>query len=406
LAWMSRKWKQLINGGKLDHQDEDAVGDKENMELKKSSILRHVSHVKKSLLLIDPNGVKFKEDSSSSAILPPGVQPAKLPDPTSKVLIDISYGGSVVELLATIREDGSTDITLFKQCSLLSEDDLLGFEPLPGLPTLSDSLDWIIDCIKEHQRALVARNEEIRPALNIIQSFKDMQIITDYEVSTEEERVIFLLKSTVPWPFSSMELLVENNRIVNTNDNCFVMKLVYDRISGNPKPKEFCLQFSVEVAKMLPPPDTLGISQIDAKGENLEEYLMEIKDAVDDYLNKVKKEWEQRCEFLLRLKKMFPANSSGIDIESMTNLKLLFMMETFAAVLDISLNKSFPKVPPSYTINVKRIGNGQKMFTKKLKNFVEFQSEWKPQKMASELGARLEQVFQSDETVQEIFSSS
>lgn len=368
--------------------------------MEKSSILRHVSQVKKSEL-IDPNGVKLKEYSHSSPIQPPGAQPTHIPDPTPKVLIDISYGGTVMELLASLYQDGTTDITILKQSTLLPEDDWVELEPPPDLPTLSDSLEWLINNIKEYQNALVARNEEMRPVLNIIDGFKDMQCISDYEVSTEEERVIFLVKSRVQWPFSSLQLLLENNRIVNTNDTFFVMKLVYDRISGNPKPKEFCLQFSVEVAKMLPPPDTLGISQI-ASGENLQEYLMNIKESVDEYLKKVQDDWEERAEFLISVKNIFPDNSSGIDVEKMTNLKLMFMLETFAAVLDISLDKNFPSVPPSYTINVKRIGNGQKIVTKKLNNFVPFEKDWKPQKMALELGAHLENVFESDETVREL----
>jgi len=275
------------------------------------TILKEMARVKKLSTLIDPNGVKYRSYPSTDQISP-SLTPLESASAWSQLLVDINYGGSVINLLATIEEDGTTDLTFVKNSSLMPQETLLSVEPPPGKPSLHESLVWLIQEIKSYQIAKVARNEAVRPVLDIVNGLKEAQCVTAYEVSTEEDTVTFLLKSSIQIPFSSLELLVKANRIVNTNDTFYVLKLVYDRERGTPRPKEFCVQFSAEIAQLLPPADTLGISQFNASGKNLEEYIMNMKESIEEFIRKEERQWKERAEFLLSVKAFYPENSSGL----------------------------------------------------------------------------------------------
>ena len=58
----------------------------------------------------------------------------------------------------------------------MPQERLLSVEPPPGKPSLHESLVWLIHEIKNYQTAKVARNEEVRPVLDIVDGLKEAQV--------------------------------------------------------------------------------------------------------------------------------------------------------------------------------------------------------------------------------------
>ena len=96
--------------------------------------------------------------------------------------------------------------------------------------------------------------------------------------------------------------------MVNSNEDFFLLKMVFDRNTGRPVAKEFSLQLSAEVSKLFPPSDTIGIPRMTGSAENLEDYFMTIKDCVENRLACGRKNFRQRARFILSLADIFKHN--------------------------------------------------------------------------------------------------
>ena len=142
-----------------------------------------------------------------------------------------------------------------------------------------------------------------------------------------EDRVTFLVKANLPQDdFSSLQVyflgpscnalfhspisqvLLGENRLVNSNEDFFLLKMVFDRNTGRPVAKEFSLQLSAEVSKLFPPSDTMGIPRMTGSAENLEDYFMTLKDGVENRLANKRNKLRQRARFILSLTDIFKHN--------------------------------------------------------------------------------------------------
>ena len=96
--------------------------------------------------------------------------------------------------------------------------------------------------------------------------------------------------------------------MVNSNEDFFLLKMVFDRNTGRPVAKEFSMQLSAEVSKLFPPSDTMGIPRMTGSAENLEDYFMTLKDGVENRLANKRNKLRQRARFILSLTDIFKHN--------------------------------------------------------------------------------------------------
>jgi len=345
----------------------------------RSSVLLQMSQVMRANLVLAPDGIDF----TNGADLPPTGRGHFV----HRLHVDVHYGGGVLQVLALVG-DGETDLMMIDgQSEILPEDELDLVEPPDGT-SLLDHMTWLVAAIHQHQRGVAARNEDIRQTLDTMEGFKDMQVITDYEVCTVGDRVTFLIKANLPNDnLSSFQTLLEGSMLVNSNDDFFIVKMVFDRNTGRPVPREFALQLSLEVVKILPPSDTLGIPRMTGSAENVQEYFMNVKDGVERHLARARKSFKLRARFILSLANIFTNNIGRIDSEMMQKMSIIFLINGYKVIVLINLDKNFPNSPPTYTIRAKKNGNGNSVLGKVVPpGMIPFSKDWSMEKNALQVG--------------------
>ena len=285
--------------------------------------------------------------SNDIVLLNNSIEIEELTENNSKIRVTLHYAETnfvVVVFLTSPLDFFIITPDLLPMDYLLNKE--ISLDTLKGLPSL---LSWLTSELKNYNRGRHAKLNKI------ISDLTEADILQEdnYELMVEDRKATLYLK----FPIKDLELVsfmesVSNNKLINSTEHYFVLKIVYTNAKGS---MDFDLTYSSGLLRMLP---GLKTSSVELNETDIVSNVSHVKETVIGKINGLHSDWKARASFLLPLYHVF--NEAGgktlIDFETMTEFQLGFAAsgdQSTKALLEISLPSDYPNNSPKVCLSIK-----------------------------------------------------
>jgi len=300
-----------------------------------------------STLLLLPNSITIRPYPADAVAHPMS---------THRITLDIKYATTMFSVMVTMENPLDFLITTPHLLPMKYLDD----KPFPpGYPNTSlvELVNWLISQLRSNMVQRIQAEERMSGFVTAIENLMSLDILTkeSYELAIVEDKVTFLVKFRPEKEIKlhSLTEIVKEDKLLNTGGHFYVLKLVFRVDTGAFLPGEFSVAFSSDLS-MLPELASFSQPGLTAKlATDLVEFLVHVKDTVDQAIVSAVAGWEARSRLLLHLFSIFDGGVLGVpylDSHSMSVMDLAFRAKESKCLLKIELGADFPQVVPKVTI--------------------------------------------------------
>jgi hypothetical protein len=282
----------------------------------------------------------------SILLLPNSLQVKEYPDPpsslraTPRLELLMKYALAEVKILVSLTKP--LDFNILTP-TLLPISSILDFVEVDDSTRLVDLVKMLVKALqKRHSSLLEGTLLEFVP--KTIATLADMYPSMRYELVVVEEylTVILCFQPENKISICSVNNLLKADRLVNTADHCFNIKMEFDAADGKGifKPGGFGVQWSPDLAAMLPELANVRLPALKSS-DNLTEFVNNSKDVLEDKLMEAVTAWEERSNVMLKLVDIF-ADREGVvvnlDFDTMTGMDIVFRTRSKSHVYTVTMH--------------------------------------------------------------------
>ena len=282
-------------------------------------------------ILLLPNSLTIKEIPNPSASL----------RATHQLELDMKYALADVKVLVT--QGKPLDFTILSHPpALLPISAMLDHVEIEDSTSLVNLVKMIIKALQKHHSSLL-EGTLLEHVPKTIATLADMYPSMRYELAVVEDSltVILCFQPDKKISFCSVNNLLKVDRLVNTSDHCFNIKMEFDVADGREvfKPGGFQVQWSSDLAAMLPELADVCLAALKPT-ENLSEFVIGSKDALQKKLEEAATAWEERSMALLKLVDIFQEEDGvalNLDSDTMTCMDIIFRTKSKIHLYTVTL---------------------------------------------------------------------
>ena len=239
-----------------------------------------------------------------------------------------------VKILVTLAKP--LDFTILTP-DLLPAASMLGIVEVEDGTSLVDLVKMLVRALQKHHTSLLEGTVlEHMPGYiaHLTQVFPSMR----HELAVVDDKLTLILcfKSEEKISICSVNNLLKANKLVNTADHCFNIKMEFS--GGIFKPAAFGVQWSPDLAAMLP--ELADVRLPSLKSESFPEFVNSSKEALQMKLNMATTAWGERSEVMLKLVDTF-ADIEGVmvnlDFDTMTGMDIVFRTRSKSHIYTVTL---------------------------------------------------------------------
>ena len=257
---------------------------------------------------------------------------------THKLELLMKYALAEVKILVSLTKP--LDFTILTP-ALLPNASILGLVEVESNTRLVDLVKMLVNAMQKHHTSLL-EGTLLEYVPKSIAALSDMYPLMRHELAVMEETltVILCFKPQEKISICSVNNLVKADKLINTADHCFNIKMEFDAADGRGifKPGGFGVQWSPDLAAMLPELADVRLPAL--KSESLTEFVVASKDALEEKLQEAVTAWEERSMVMLKLVDTF-ADVGGVAVnlnfDTMTGLDIVFRTRSKSHVYTVSL---------------------------------------------------------------------
>ena len=250
----------------------------------------------------------------------------------------MKYALAEVKILVSLTKP--LDFTILTP-ALLPNASILGLVEVESNTRLVDLVKMLVNAMQKHHSSLL-EGTLLGYVPKSIAAISDMYPSMRHELAVMEDTltVILCFKPQENISICSVNNLVKANKLINTADHCFNIKMEFDAADGRGifKPGGFGVQWSPDLAAMLPELADVRLPAL--KSESLTEFVVASKDALEEKLQEAVTAWEERSMVMLKLVDTF-ADVGGVAVnlnfDTMTGLDIVFRTRSKSHVYTVCL---------------------------------------------------------------------
>lgn len=243
-----------------------------------------------------------------------------------------------VKILVTLAKP--LDFTILTPDLLLAAS-MLGIVEVEDDTSLVDLVKMLVRALQKHHTSLLEGTMlEHMPGYiaHLTQVFPSMR----HELAVVDDKLTLILcfKSEEKISICSVNNLLKANKLVNTADHCFNIKMEFSGVQeqGIFKPAGFGVQWSPDLQAMLP--ELADVRLPSLKSESFPEFVNSSKEALQMKLNMATTAWGERSEVMLKLVDTF-ADIEGVmvnlDFDTMTGMDIVFRTRSKSHIYTVTL---------------------------------------------------------------------
>ena len=243
-----------------------------------------------------------------------------------------------VKILVTLAKP--LDFTILTP-DLLPAASMLGIVEVEDDTSLVDLVKMLVRALQKHHTSLLEGTVlEHMPGYiaHLTQVFPSMR----HELAVVDDKLTLILcfKSEEKISICSVNNLLKANKLVNTADHCFNIKMEFSGVQeqGIFKPEGFGVQWSPDLQAMLP--ELADVRLPSLKSESFPEFVNSSKEALQMKLNMATTAWGERSDVMLKLVDTF-ADIEGVmvnlDFDTMTGMDIVFRTRSKSHIYTVTL---------------------------------------------------------------------
>jgi len=281
----------------------------------------------------------------SILLLPNSLAVKEFPDPptslraTHKLELLMKYALAEVKVLVSLAKP--LDFTILTP-TLLPNASILDLVEVEENTSLVDLVKMLVKALQKHHSSLL-EGTLLEYVPKTIATLADMYPSMRHELAMVEDSltVILCFKPDAKISICSVNNLLKADKLVNTADHCFNIKMEFDAADGRGifKPGGFGVHWSPDLAAMLPELVDVRLPAL-KMSESLPEFVNASKDALEEKLQEAATAWEERSKVMLKLVDTF-ADVEGVmvnlDFDDMTGMDIVFRTRSKSHVYTVSL---------------------------------------------------------------------
>ena len=278
-------------------------------------------------------------------LLPNSLSLKDFPDPpislraTPQVELVMKYALAEVKILVSFTKP--LDFNILTP-ALLPNSSMLGLVEVEEDTSLVDLVKMLVKALQKHHSSLL-EGTLLEHVPKTIATLTDMYPSMRYELAVVEDSltVILCFQPDKKISFCSVNNLLKVDRLVNTSDHCFNIKMEFDVADGREifKPGGFQVQWSSDLAAMLPELADVCLAALKPT-ESLTEFIISSKDALQEKLEEAATAWEERSMALLKLVDIFQEEDGvalNLDSDTMTCMDIIFRTKSKIHLYTVTL---------------------------------------------------------------------
>ena len=253
-------------------------------------------------------------------LLPNSLSVKEIPNPatsvraTHRLEMDMKYALAEVKVLVTLAKP--LDFTILTP-SLLPIPTMLELVKIEDDTSLVDLVKKLVDALQKHHTSLLEGTLMEHVPGNItrlLEIYPSMR----YELAVVDDNltVILCFKPEEKISICSVTNLLKAEKLVNTADHCFNIKMEFDTASKF-KPEKFGVLWSPDLAEMLPELADVRLPGMKSDDTVLE-FVMTSKQELEEKLCNATTAWEERSSVLLNVVDVF-ADVEGVAVNLDSN---------------------------------------------------------------------------------------
>jgi len=208
--------------------------------------------------------------------------------------------------------------------------------------SLVDLVKMLVKALQKHHSSLL-EGTLLEYVPTTIATLTDMYPSMRYELAVVQDSltVILCFQPDEKISICSVNNLFKADKLVNTADHCFNIKMEFDAADGRGifKPGGFGVQWSPDLAAMLPELADVRLPALKSS-ESLAEFVNDRKDVLEEKLQEAATAWEERSVVMLKLVEIF-ADMEGVmvnlDFDTMTGMDIVFRTRSKSHVYTVTL---------------------------------------------------------------------
>lgn len=239
-----------------------------------------------------------------------------------------------VKILVTLAKP--LDFTVLTP-DLLPAASMLGIVEVEDNTSLVDLLNMLVKALQKHHNSLLEGTVlEHMPGdiAHLTQVFPSMR--HELAVVNDKLTLILCFKSEEKVSICSVNNLLKANKLVNTADHCFNIKMEFSEWIF--KPAGFGVQWSPDLQAMLP--ELADVRLPSFKSESFPEFVNSSKEALQMKLCMATTAWGERSDVMLKLVDTF-ADIEGVmvnlDFDTMTGMDIVFRTRSKSHIYTVAL---------------------------------------------------------------------
>jgi len=282
--------------------------------------------------LLDRESAKLTLLQESILLLPNSLTVKDFPDPpislraTPQLELVMKYALAEVKVLVSLTKP--LDFNILTP-ALLPYASMLGLVEVEENTSLVDLVKMLVKALQKHHSSLL-EGTLLDYVPTTIATLTDMYPSMRYELAVVDDSltVILCFQPDKKISICSVNNLFKADKLVNTADHCFNIKIEFDAADGKGifKPGGFGVQWSPDLAAMLPELADVRLPTFKLS-ENLAEFVNRSKDTLEEKLVEATTAWEERSIVMLKLVENF-ADTEGVvvnlDFDTMTGMDIVF----------------------------------------------------------------------------------
>ena len=295
--------------------------------------------------LLDRESAKLTLLQESILLLPNSLTVKDFPDPpislraTPQLELVMKYALAEVKVLVSLTKP--LDFNILTP-ALLPYASMLGLVEVEENTSLVDLVKMLVKALQKHHSSLL-EGTLLDYVPTTIATLTDMYPSMRYELAVVDDSltVILCFQPDKKISICSVNNLFKADKLVNTGDHCFNIKIEFDAADGKGifKPGGFGVQWSPDLAAMLPELADVRLSPLKSS-ESLPEFVNSSKDSLEEKLQEAATAWEERAMVMLKLVDIF-ADVEGVavnlDFDTMTGMDIVFRTRSKSHVYTVSL---------------------------------------------------------------------
>jgi len=242
-----------------------------------------------------------------------------------------------VKILVTLTKP--LDFTVLTP-DLLPAATMLGIVEVEDNTSLVDLVKMLVKALQKHHTSLLEGTalEHIPGDIaHLTQVFPSMR----HELAVVDDKLTLILcfKPEEKISICSVNNLLKANKLVNTADHCFNIKMEFSS-GGIFKPAAFGLQWSPDLAAMLPELADVRLPSFKSETESFPEFVNSSKDVLQTKLSMAVTAWEERSDVMLKLVDTFADMEEvmvNLDFDTMTGMDIVFRTRSKSYIYTVAL---------------------------------------------------------------------